>query len=211
VSVWSIVLAAGSGARYDPVRLKQHERLGPWRVLDLALERSRSVAEGLVLVVRADLVDEPEPLANRVVAGGATRSASVRCGLAALPDECDVVVVHDAARPLAGAPLFHAVVDAVRAGADAAVPGVPVTDTIKQVDGARVVRTIEREALVSVQTPQAFVTDVLRQAHAVAGEATDDAALVEAIGGSVVIVPGDPGNLKITTPFDLAVAQLRLS
>ena len=114
------------------------------------------------------------------------------------------------ARPLAPPALFDAVIDAVRAGADAAVPGFPISDTVKRVDGDHVVETIARDELVAVQTPQAFRTDALRAAHTASAEATDDAALVEAAGGRVVVVPGDPRNLKITTPADLVVAAALL-
>lgn len=147
-----------------------------------------------------------------VVPGGTTRAGSVRNGLAAVPATADVVVVHDAARPLAGPALFEAVVEAVRRpdGPAAAVPGLPVSDTVKRVDGARVVATVDRSDLVAVQTPQAFRADGLRRAHAGAGEATDDAALIESLGLAVVVVPGDPGNLKVTTPEDLVVAAALL-
>jgi 2-C-methyl-D-erythritol 4-phosphate cytidylyltransferase len=145
------------------------------------------------------------------VAGGATRSDSVRAGLAAVPDDAEIIVVHDAARPLASAALFEAVVDAVRAGADGAIPGVAVVDTVKRIDGDRVVETLDRAQLVAVQTPQAFKADVLRKAHAGGGDATDDAALVEATGGTVVVVPGEPHNIKITTPEDLRVAETYLA
>lgn len=140
------------------------------------------------------------------VAGGTTRSDSVRAGLAAVAPEAVIVVVHDAARPLAPAALFTAVVAAVRDGADGAVPGLPVADTLKRVDGSRVVATVDRDGLVAVQTPQAFRAAALRAAYAAGGAATDDAALVEAAGGTVVVVPGDPSNLKLTTPEDLAWA-----
>ena len=124
------------------------------------------------------------------VEGGATRSESVRRGLAAVPSECDIVVVHDAARPLADAEVFRSVVAAVRAGADAAIPGIAIADTVKRVDGDVVVATVAREELVTVQTPQAFRAGVLRAAHAAEPEGTDDAAVVEAIGGRVVVVTG---------------------
>jgi 2-C-methyl-D-erythritol 4-phosphate cytidylyltransferase len=135
----------------------------------------------------------------------------VRAGLDAVVESAAVVVVHDAARPLASPDLFDAVIDAVRAGADAAVPGVPISDTVKRVDGDHVVETIARDELVAVQTPQAFRADALRAAHTASGEATDDAALVEAMGGRVVVVPGDPRNLKITTPAELVVAAALLA
>jgi 2-C-methyl-D-erythritol 4-phosphate cytidylyltransferase len=130
----------------------------------------------------------------------------VRAGLAACDAGVDIVVVHDAARPLASPALFAAVIDAVAAGADAAVPALPVADTVKRVVDGRVSGTIDRTGLVTVQTPQAFRLSVLRDAHARAGDATDDAALVEAMGGRVVTVPGDPRNLKVTTPDDLQLA-----
>jgi len=131
----------------------------------------------------------------------------VRAGLAAVPSAAAVVVVHDAARPLAGRELFERVVAAVDAGADAAVPGVALSDTIKRVDGRRVTATVDRSGLVAVQTPQAFRAEILRRAHTGDPEATDDAALVEAMGGTVVVVEGDHRNLKITSPDDLVVAR----
>jgi 2-C-methyl-D-erythritol 4-phosphate cytidylyltransferase len=197
-----VVVAAGSGARYGAP--KQYERLGAQRVLDWSLAAARSACAGVVLVVAPERAGAAEPGADAVVAGGATRSASVRAGLAAVPEDAEVVVVHDAARPAATPALFAAVVAAVRAGADGALPGVPVVDTIKRVAGDVVMATLDRAELVAVQTPQAFLASTLRRAHAAGGEATDDGALVEAAGGRVVVVPGEPDNVKITTPADLA-------
>lgn len=201
MSIWAIVVAAGSGSRFGGA--KQFEELEGRRVVDWALAASRSVADGVVLVVPADHTGDEAP-ADTVVSGGATRSASVRAGLAAVPAEAEVVIVHDAARPFAAPALFEAVVAAVRNGADAAVPGLPLADTVKRVAGSQVVETLDRDELVAVQTPQAFKAEALRRAHAGAGEATDDAALVEAAHGLVVIVPGDPANTKITLRSDLA-------
>jgi 2-C-methyl-D-erythritol 4-phosphate cytidylyltransferase len=201
LTVWAIVVAAGSGSRFGGP--KQFAELEGRRVVDWALVASRSVADGVVLVVPAAHVTEEAPAADVVVAGGTTRSASVRAGLAAVPAGADVVLVHDAARPFAAPALFEAVVACVREGADAAIPGVPITDTVKRVVDGRVLGTLKREELVAVQTPQAFAADVLRRAHAGAGEATDDAALVEAAGGRVMVVPGDPANTKITLRTDL--------
>jgi 2-C-methyl-D-erythritol 4-phosphate cytidylyltransferase len=205
LTTWAVVVAAGSGTRFGA--RKQYELLGDRRVLDWALDTARAVADGVVVVVPAAVAAEPEPTADAVVAGGATRSASVRAGLAAVPGDADVVVVHDAARPLAPLNLFEAVVAAVVAGADGAVPGVPVTDTVKRVDGDVVIATIDRAGLVSVQTPQAFSAPVLRAAHASGADHTDDAASIEAAGGRVVVVPGDPVNAKLTTPHDLVLAR----
>jgi len=210
VSTWTIVLAAGHGRRYDPVVLKQYELLGGGRVVDRSMQQARVVSDGVVLVVAPEFADDPEPLADIVVAGGAQRSDSVRHGLAVIPDDCDIVVVHDGARPMASIALFESVIEAVLAGADAAIPGLPVTDTIKRVDQGRVVETVERDELVAVQTPQAFRAEMLRDAHEDDPHATDDAALVEDMGGLVVIVPGDPRNLKITAPGDLDLAALQL-
>lgn len=209
MSVWAVVVAAGAGSRFGG--FKQYELLGSRRVVDWAVAAARSVSDGVVLAVPAGGGARPEAGVDAVVEGGATRSASVRAGLAALPADADIVVVHDAVRPLASAQLFEAVVSAVRDGAEGAVPGVPLSDTVKQVRLGAVVATLDRDELVAVQTPQAFLAAVLRRAHAGGGEATDDAALVEAAGGQVVVVPGDPENLKITGPDDLVTAEQRLT
>jgi 2-C-methyl-D-erythritol 4-phosphate cytidylyltransferase len=205
VSVWAVVVAAGTGARFGT--LKQYELLGDHRVLDWALERARAVADGVVLVVPPERAGESELGVDAVVAGAETRAGSVRAGLAAVPPEAEVVVVHDAARPLASAALFESVVDAVRNGADAAVPGVALADTVKVVTDGVVAETLDRSRLVAVQTPQAFAAATLRRAHEATGEGTDDASLVEAIGARVVVVPGEPANAKITTQHDLLVAR----
>jgi 2-C-methyl-D-erythritol 4-phosphate cytidylyltransferase len=201
VTVWAIVVAAGSGSRFGGA--KQFEELEGRRVVDWALAASRSVADGVVLVVPVDHAGDEAPVADAVVAGGATRSASVRAGLAVVPVDAEVVVVHDAARPFARPALFEAVVAAVRDGADGAVPGVALADTVKRVVDGRVVETLDRDGLVAVQTPQAFAASALRAAHAAGGEATDDAALVEAAGGRVVVVDGEAANTKITRRADL--------
>ncbi|HUQ38601.1 MAG TPA: 2-C-methyl-D-erythritol 4-phosphate cytidylyltransferase [Acidimicrobiales bacterium] len=206
MSVWAIVVAAGAGTRFGTA--KQFEELGGRRVVDWSVANAASVAEGIVVVAPAGSDEEPPLGVHAVVAGGATRSASVRAGLAAVPADAGIVIVHDAARPMASAALFAAVVGAVRDGVDGTVPGLPVPDTIKAVDATgHVTATLERDTLVAVQTPQAFVADVLRRAHADGGEATDDAALVEQAGGRVAVVPGEPGNLKLTVPDDLARAR----
>jgi 2-C-methyl-D-erythritol 4-phosphate cytidylyltransferase len=152
------------------------------------------------------LVDGPANGVVSTVPGGDTRSASVRAGLAALErtgSDDDIVVVHDAARPAAEPELFASVVAGVAAGADGCVPGVPVTDSLKRVDEGRVVASVDRDHLVAVQTPQAFRLGVLRRAHATGGDATDDAALVEAGGGTIVVVSGSLTNTKVTVVDDL--------
>ncbi|HVE93545.1 MAG TPA: 2-C-methyl-D-erythritol 4-phosphate cytidylyltransferase [Acidimicrobiales bacterium] len=204
MSVWGVVVAAGSGTRFGAP--KQYETLAGTRLVDHAVAAARAACDGVVLVVPAADVSHARQLRNAadvVVAGGAVRSASVRNGLAAVPDGVDIVVVHDAARPMAPVELFDAVVAAVRDGADAAVPGLPIADTVKEVDGSRVVATLDRSRLVLVQTPQAFLLSALSAAHAQGGDATDDAALVERNGGKVVVVPGSEAAAKVTTPADL--------
>ena len=199
---WAIVVAAGRGDRFGGP--KQYEPLAGRRVLDWSLAAARSACHGTVLVVPPDRAGAPEELADAVVVGGDTRSASVRAGLAAVPGDAEIVVVHDAARPAATPALFAAVREAVVAGADGAVPGLAVVDTVKRVVGDVVTATLDRAELVTVQTPQAFRAATLRAAHGAGGDASDDAALVEAAGGRVVVVPGDPRNRKVTTPDDLA-------
>jgi 2-C-methyl-D-erythritol 4-phosphate cytidylyltransferase len=207
MSVAAVVVAAGQGQRYGGA--KQFAVMDHDTVTAHSVRAARSVAERVVLVVPADYQGNGEG-ADVVVVGGPTRSASVRAGL----EECgdaNVIVVHDAARPLATPSLFASVVDAVRAGADGAVPGLPISDTVKRTrlegNATVVERTEAREELVTVQTPQAFAHDVLIRAHASGDDATDDATLVEALGGRVVVVPGEIDNVKITVPGDLAKAS----
>jgi 2-C-methyl-D-erythritol 4-phosphate cytidylyltransferase len=204
VPAWGIVVAAGSGARFGSA--KQFATVRGERLVDRAVVATGSVCDHVVVVLPPG-AEWSGPPVTTAVPGGATRSDSVRAGLAAVAEDADVIVVHDAARPLAPAALFEAVVAAVRAGADAAVPAIAVADTMKRVEGARVVETVPREQLVAVQTPQAFRAATLRAAHAAGGDATDDAALVEAAGGVVVVVPGDRRNLKVTDADDLRIAD----
>ena len=217
--VWTIVLAAGSGRRFG-VAPKQYELLGEERVIDRSLAVSRAAADHVVVVLAPGQEAEGELLvdsgaADVAVIGGSERADSVRAALAVVDEDAAVIVVHDAARPLASGELHQAVVAAVHAGADAAIPAVPVADTIKQTthdqEGRSVViATPDRSTLVAVQTPQAFRAAILRDAHATSAGATDDAALVEAIGGTVVVIDGESTNIKITGPNDLAIAAILL-
>lgn len=199
--VWVIVVAAGSGARFGGP--KQHAPLAGRRVVDWSIDAARSVADGVVLVVAPSDEDAVEPAVDVVVVGGATRSDSVRAGLAAVPADAGVVLVHDGARPLASHALFRSVVDAVLAGADAVVPAVAVVDTVTDLHGV----PVDRDALRAVQTPQGFLGSSLRAVHAGRPEATDDASLVVAGGGRLRTVQGERWNLKITEPDDLVVAE----
>jgi 2-C-methyl-D-erythritol 4-phosphate cytidylyltransferase len=166
-----------------------------------------ATCDRVVFAVPADRLDGP----GERVAGGAARSESVRNALAAVPD-AEIVVIHDAARPLVTEDLVRECIAAVEAGADGAIAAAPVTDTIKEADpDGRVTRTLDRSRLWSIQTPQVFRADVLRRAlEGDVESATDDASLVEALGGDVRIVEAPPRNFKITWPEDLERAEALL-
>jgi 2-C-methyl-D-erythritol 4-phosphate cytidylyltransferase len=204
----AIVVAAGGGARFGAP--KQFLLLGSDRLVDRAVAAADAVCDEVVVVLPGGHAWDGAPV-TAAVTGGATRADSVRAGLAAVSARADVIVVHDAARPLATPELFRAVIAAVRAGADAAIPAVALTDTVKRVDSDQVLDTLPRDGLVAVQTPQAFRAATLRSAHTGGADATDDAALVEAAGGTVRTVAGDPRNLKVTTATDLTVAAALLA
>jgi 2-C-methyl-D-erythritol 4-phosphate cytidylyltransferase len=226
VTVWVVVVAAGGGHRFGG--RKQFAEIDGRPLVRWSVEAARSVADGIVLVVPADIAgtagtDATDVTAGTagtdatdatdtygadvVVAGGSTRTGSVRAGLEAVPGEAEVIVVHDGARPLASADLFRSVVEAVTAGAAAAVPGLALADTVKHVEDDVVVSTVDRRGLVTVQTPQAFRAEVLRGALESGDDATDDAGLVEALGATVRVVNGEPRNLKVTTPDDLDMVR----
>ena len=222
-SVAVVIVAAGSGTRLGAATPKAFVPLSGRSLLSRAISAATASPQVLVLVVVAPSshLDEATAAASsardgvtvRVVPGGYERSDSVAAGLAALPDEVDVVLVHDAARALAPTSLFTAVIDAVRAGHPAVVPGLPVVDTIKQVsaDGL-VVSTPDRAWLRAIQTPQGFTRETLTRAHDLraGGPITDDAALVERLGLPVHVIDGDPLALKITTGEDLLHAETQL-
>jgi 2-C-methyl-D-erythritol 4-phosphate cytidylyltransferase len=222
MSVAVVLVAAGSG-----------ERLGhgiPKALVDLCgrtiLDRSIGAFLGhpavsqLVVVAPPAAVDSIAstvrcgcPLPATVVPGGLTRSDSVRRGLAALSDPAEFVLVHDAARPLVPPSVIAEVIAALRAGADAVIPVLPVLDTVKRVAGQLVTETVDRSELRRAQTPQGFRVDVLRAAYAAAPEleATDDAGVAEAYGVKVGTVAGDEAAFKITTAHDLRLAELLVS
>ncbi len=210
--MWAVVVAGGTGSRFG--RPKQFESLAGRPVVEWSVTAARKATDGVVLVVPESEAERADVLgADVVVTGGETRSASVRRGLAHVPEQADVVVVHDAARPLASPALFAAVVAPLLADGgedvDGVVCGIAVADTLKRVggDGTTIIGTVDRASLVAVQTPQAFRATVLRRAHAGGGDATDDAALVESIGGKVRLVPGEAHNVKLTVPSDLALLE----
>lgn len=228
METWALILAAGSGARLAEATGGVKKQFLEYDGEPLFLRSARTffrVARltGLVFVFPPeDFVAAQErcidlagdaPLPWLAVPGGARRQDSVWEGLAALPPDVTHVLVHDAARPFASPRLVNTLLDALEGGREAVIPALPVTDTVKIVDGVNVSRTLDRSRLVAVQTPQAFVLAALRQAHLAARAAeesgggdwdvTDDAGMLERLGRTVVTVPGEAGNVKITTPADL--------
>jgi 2-C-methyl-D-erythritol 4-phosphate cytidylyltransferase len=218
VSVWAVLAAAGRGERLGSDRPTAFARLGGRPLLAESLERLEG-SDWIDQIVIAAPPDWEEPsilvaeeiAATKVssaVTGGASRSESVRLALEDVPDDAAVVLVHDAARPLLPEDVIERVLAPLSEGWDAVVPALPVSDTVKKVERDRVVETLRRDDLVAVQTPQAFLADVLRRA--VAGDvasATDCAALVEASGGRVKWVEGDSKLLKVTDADDLALVE----
>lgn len=212
MSVWAVLAAAGSGERLGADRPKAFVRLGEQTLLAESLARLEG-SEWIDAIVVAAPPGWEEPailLAEELgcgkvsacVTGGATRADSVRLGVAEVPPDAAVVLVHDAARPLLDDAVVERVVAALGDGWDGAVPVLPIPDTVKRIDGERIVETLQRDELRVVQTPQAFVADVLRGALA-GSDWTDCSAAVEAAGGRVRVVAGDPRLLKITDAADL--------
>jgi len=211
VSVVGVIAAGGSGERLGAGEPKAFVALAGRPMLQWSLEVLRAACDRVVVAVPAELVEgRPER-----VAGGSSRSASVRNALGSeAAADAAFVVVHDAARPLVEVELVERCISALD-DADGAVAAAPVTDTVKQADASlRVTSTLDRSELWAIQTPQAFRAAALRDAldvdDATLAAATDDAGLVERAGGSVVVVPAPPENLKVTTALDLAVAELAL-
>jgi 2-C-methyl-D-erythritol 4-phosphate cytidylyltransferase len=215
VSVWALLAAAGSGERLGADRPKAFVRLGEQPLLAESLGRlDASDWIDAIVVAAPPGWEEPSILlaeelgcskVSSCVTGGETRAESVKRALDEVPDEAAVVLVHDAARPYVDDAVIERVLGALNEGWEGAVPALRLSDTVKRVDGERVVETLPRDELRAVQTPQAFVASVLRDAYA-SGDlrsATDCASLVEARGGRVKIVPGDPRLVKITDAADL--------
>ena len=212
MSVWAVLVAAGRGERLGEDRPKAFVRLGDLPLLAEPLRRLDECEwiDHVVVVAPAEW-EEPAILlaeelgaskAGACVTGGETRTESVRLGVAEVPDDAAVILVHDAARPLLPPGLVERLLEALGAGFDGAVPALPLADTVKRVRDGVVAETVDREGLVSVQTPQAFVAPVLRRALE-RGNGPDCASLVEAAGGRVTTVAGDERLLKVTTRADL--------
>jgi len=209
-TTWTIVVAAGSGSRFGGNTPKQFREIAGKRIVDWSVVAAASVSDGVVVVVPkgSSVKVSAHGLGCQVICvpGGSSRSESVRHGLASVPTDARVVLVHDAARPVASRELFARVVDAVVAGADAVVPVIDVVDTMRTVEGV----PVDRSKLQAVQTPQGFSAGALRHAHAAAGDATDDATLVRSVGGMAVAVAGERWNVKVTEPDDAIVVAALL-
>lgn len=221
-SVVVILVGAGAGRRLQGNEPKAFRPIGGRTLLAVAAAGAAACpgSERLVAVVPARTEDAARraisdlSVAVEVVPGGASRQDSVRAGLAATPEHADVVVVHDVARPFASPSLFGRVVVAIADGVDAAVPVVPVTDTVLRIRAGIVAGLEPRDELAFAQTPQGFRASALREAHAAAEASgfafTDDASLMRWAGFEVQAVEGDPGNVKITTAADLEEAGRRV-
>ena len=213
MSTWAILAAAGSGERLGADRPKAFVALGELPLLATSMERlDESDWIDAIVVAAPPGWEEPSILlaeeigagkVSTVVPGGPTRAESVRLALAEVPGDAVAVLVHDAARPLVDDEVVGRVLTPLAEGWDGVVPALSIADTVKRVDGDRVLETLDRDDLVAVQTPQAFVADTLRRAVAGGGDATDCAGLVEAAGGRIRWVEGDPRLLKVTTKADL--------
>jgi 2-C-methyl-D-erythritol 4-phosphate cytidylyltransferase/2-C-methyl-D-erythritol 2,4-cyclodiphosphate synthase len=211
--VWAVLVAAGSGHRLGEDRPKAFVRLGERVLLAEPLERLESSdwVDAIVVVAPSGWEEPAILLAEElsagkvatVVTGGESRAESVRVALDEVPDEAAVVLVHDAARPLLSDGVIERVLGGLGEGFDGVVPALRIADTVKRVEGRVVVETLDRDGLVTVQTPQAFLAPVLKAAAG--GEGTDCASLVEAHGGRVGVVEGDPRLRKVTTQEDLDV------
>jgi 2-C-methyl-D-erythritol 4-phosphate cytidylyltransferase len=221
MSVWAVIAAAGRGDRLGLDRPKAFANLNGRPLLAESLERLEW-SEWVDSIVVAAPPDWEEPvilLAEElgcgkvfsVVAGGESRAASVRAGLAEVAEDAAVTLVHDAARPVLPEEVIERLMTALNEGWDGVVPVLPVGDTVKRVDGDQIVETVDREGLVAAQTPQAFVWPTRRDAAADGNEATDCAALVEARGGRIKVVPGDRRLLKVTESADLETVALWLA
>src|SRR5712691_12861039 len=222
LSVWAVLAAAGRGERLGSDRPKAFAKLRDRPLLAESLERLEgSDWIDAIVIVAPEGWEEPSILVaeelgcgkvTATVTGGESRAESVRLGVAEADRDAAVLVVHDAARPLLPEDVLERVLTALGAGWDGAVPGLPVSDTVKRVQGDQVVETLQRAELVAVQTPQAFVASALRPAlEGDVSGASDCASLVEARGGRVTVVPGDRRLLKVTTPADLALVETWLA
>ncbi len=221
--VWVIILAGGSGTRFG--KQKQFEEIAEIPIYIWAFKTAQEITtENIILVAPKEAIGEIVPnertrqkllkkgvMSEQMVEGGNTRSASVRAGIEKLKEmganDTDIVLVHDAARPLATKEIYLDVIQEIRDGADAATPAIPITDTINTTDG----EIVDRKKLLALQTPQGFRFDILKEIHENGEEATDDISLCLKHNKKVSYTTGDVKNLKITEPIDLKIAKFLLT
>lgn len=221
MSVWAVIAAAGRGDRLGLDRPKAFANLRDRPLLAESLERLEASdwVDAIVVAAPAGWEEPVILLAEELgcgkvvesVTGGETRADSVRAAVAKVSDDAAVILVHDAARPVLPEEVIERVLTALNEGWDGAVPVLPLPDTVKRVEGDQIVETVDRAGLAFAQTPQAFVAAALRAAVASAGDATDCSALVEARGGRIKAVPGDPRLIKVTVAEDLEAVERLLS
>ncbi len=218
MSVWAVIAAAGTGTRMGGDRVKTLQHLAGRAVISYSVEALRQVCRGIVIAAREEDIPAFEQAlaqdglkADAYAAGGYQRRHSVENALRALPPDCDIVLVHDGARPLCSQALIRRVIDSARLNGSG-VPALPIVDTVKLVDAQGcAVETLDRGSLRQVQTPQGFNRELLERAYSqVKAAATDDASLVEALGERVHLVMGDVDNIKLTLPGDMERARVIL-
>lgn len=203
MKIATIIVAAGSGSRLGGNTPKQFLAVGGRMILERTIDRFAAISSQIVVVLAADYIEKYNFCNCTLVAGGDSRAASVRAGLAALGSDVEMVLIQDGVRPFTPAAVIDRVVAAATAYG-AAVPAIPVTDSLRNSGGA-----IDRAGIYAVQTPQGFLKHILVDAYARNVEhCTDDAAVVELSGGKIAIVDGATKNIKITTPIDLKIAEM---
>ncbi|MBL89705.1 MAG: 2-C-methyl-D-erythritol 4-phosphate cytidylyltransferase [Actinobacteria bacterium] len=207
MKIWTILVAAGEGLRFGSK--KQFAELSGSSVLFHSAIAASSVSDGIVVVTSGEDIEYVKNCLHEVkkvkevVEGGSTRTKSVRHGLELVPQDSEILIVHDGVRPLASEKLFKSVVNKVQEGSEAVVPVIPVSDSLRSINGSH----IDRSEVVAVQTPQAFNATLLRKAYSICENTSDDSSLVELAGGTIDFVEGDARNLKITVNSDLLIAE----
>lgn len=201
MSIWSIIVAAGTGTRFGA--LKQFSEFAGMSVLEHSIKPFIGLVEGIIVVTDPNNNDLSIPSIDKVVTGGMTRSDSVKNGLIEVPPDCEHVLVHDSARPMLTSDLVSRVIDELQAGALAVTPVMDLVDSIRSIKGD----VLDRSNYCTVQTPQGFRADVLSAAHEQGLSGTDDAGMVSALGIDVTCIPGEPYNFKVTYPNDLLVCE----
>ncbi|KJF17979.1 IspD/TarI family cytidylyltransferase [Acidithrix ferrooxidans] len=203
--VWTVVVAGGSSIRFGSPKML--ELIEGKSVLEISMEQARNNSHRVVLVVPGNLLATFDSMADIVVSGGPSRSASVSNGVMAVPQSARSILIHDGARPLASSLLYRRVIAKIDDGALAVVPVVPITDSLKSIDDFGHVKSISRSGFFGAQTPQGFDFNSARAIAQATLDQTDDISTAQALGLEVSYVEGETTNIKITVPSDLVVAR----